>query len=108
MKKGKMARKGLYIGAGAGLAVFAVAGLLPGSFIGGLLGLNIAGSLLGSPVGDSLLPRMIVGVSMLLGAIMSGAIFVTGSSLIGRLAGTAIDMAREGRTVNTRPVVKSN
>ena len=45
-----IAKKGLYVGAGAGLVLFAIIGLLPGSFIGGVVGLNIAGSIFGYPV----------------------------------------------------------
>ena len=64
MKTREMAKKGLYIGAGAGLVLFAIIGLLPGSFIGGVIGLNIAGSIFGTPVSSAVLPRIIVGASM--------------------------------------------
>jgi len=93
----EMAKKGLYIGAGAGLVLFAVIGLLPGSFLGGVIGLNIAGSIFGTPLGPSLMPRIIVGVSMLLGIFISGVVFVVGTSLLGWVIGHAIDAVREGR-----------
>jgi hypothetical protein len=38
-----IARKTAYIGAGAGLVLFALFGLMPGSLLGGAMGLNIAG-----------------------------------------------------------------
>ena len=93
MKK-EMAKRTAYIGAGAGLVLFAVIGLLPGSFLGGVIGLNIAGSLFGLPVSSALLPRLIVGISMLLGVLVSGIIFVAGSTIIGWLIGYGIDSIR--------------
>jgi hypothetical protein len=98
MKK-EMAKKMAYIGAGAGLVLFAVAGLLPGSFLGGVVGLNIAGSLFGLPVSSSLLPRLIVGISMLLGVLVSGIIFISGATVTGWLIGYIIDTLTTGETV---------
>lgn len=98
MKTKEMAKKGLYIGAGAGLILFAIVGLLPGSFIGGVIGLNIAGSIFGTPLQTALLPRMIVGASMVLGILVAGVVFVAGTSIIGWLAGSAIDTVRHGKT----------
>ena len=106
MKTGRMATKGLYIGAGAGLVAFALAGLLSGSFIGGLIGLNIAGKLFGAPVEATVLPRMLVGAAMVLGILFSGFVFVAGASLLGRTIGSALDAVRPGRTVHADAVVK--
>lgn len=92
--KEAMAKKTTYIGAGVGLVLFALFGLLPGSFLGGVMGLNIAGALLGTPLTSNVLSRMIVGASMLLGVMVSGMIFVTGFSVAGWLLGTAIDKVR--------------
>ena len=83
--------KAVFLGAGAGVALFAVYGLLPGSFFGGVAGLYFAGWLFGFPVGSSILIRVILGVFMLLGIMGSGTLFVAGGCLIGWLAGTAID-----------------
>lgn len=99
MKTNEMARKMAYIGAGAGLVLFAVVGLLPGSFLGGVIGLNIAGSLFGLPVSSALIPRLIVGMSMLMGILVSGIIFIAGSSVIGWLIGYVIDSLRVGKAV---------
>ncbi len=99
MKTGEMAKKMAYIGAGAGLVLFAVIGLLPGSFLGGVVGLNIAGSLFGMPVSSALLPRLIVGVSMLLGVLVSGIVFISGATVAGWLIGYVIDALRTGRPV---------
>jgi hypothetical protein len=97
MKTTEMAKRAAYIGAGAGLVLFAIAGLLPGSFLGGVIGLNIAGSLFGTPVGSAILPRLIVGISMLLGVLVSALIFITGSSIIGWLIGYVIDSLKVGK-----------
>ncbi len=96
---GEMAKRMSYIGAGAGLVLFAVIGLLPGSFIGGVIGLNIAGSLFGMPVGSALLPRLIVGLSMLMGVLVSGIIFISGATVAGWLIGYVIDSLKAGKTV---------
>ncbi len=95
--KGEIAKKGLYVGAGAGLVLFALIGLLPGSFIGGVVGLSIAGNLFGTPVGAALLPRIIVGMSMVLGVMVAGVVFVVGGSLAGWAIGYLIDLVKTGK-----------
>jgi hypothetical protein len=97
--KREIAKKMAYIGAGAGLVLFAILGLLPGSFLGGVVGLNIAGSLFGMPVSSALLPRLIVGISMLLGVLVSGIIFVSGATVTGWLIGYVIDSLMAGKPV---------
>ena len=99
MKTNRMAKKGLYIGAGIGLVLFAIIGLLPGSFIGGVIGINIAGSIFGTPLSTSLLPRIIVGASMVMGVCIAGMVFVVGSSIAGWLVGHVIDTVKEGHSV---------
>jgi hypothetical protein len=83
-----------YIGAGAGVVLFAVFGLLPGSFLGGVMGLNLAGSILGSPVTAGVVARLIVAASMVLGVMVAGIMFITGASTLGWLLGTAVDAMR--------------
>lgn|GEM_PF-712891 len=105
-KTGEMAKKGLYTGLGAGLVLFALVGLMSGSFIGGMVGLNIAGSIFGLPLTASLLPRIIVGASMVLGVMLAGVVFVAGGAVVGWLTGSALEDARNlGKRVadmNTR------
>jgi hypothetical protein len=91
MKETKYSKKLSYIGAGCGIVLFAVFGLLPGSFLGGVMGLNIAGTLLGVPVTSGVLARLIVAVSMIVGVMVSGIMCVTASSLGGWLIGTVVD-----------------
>lgn len=91
MQSGTMAKKAAYVGAGAGLAVFLMVGLLPGSFLGGALGVTLAGSLFGSPLKSDLMPRVTVALSMFLGVMISGSIFVAGGTFIGWMMGRVID-----------------
>ncbi|MCL5023446.1 MAG: hypothetical protein M1497_08805 [Nitrospirae bacterium] len=96
MKTRGTARKMAYVGAGAGVVLFALAGLLPGSLLGGVMGLNIAGSLFGFPVSSAILPRLIVGISMLLGIFGSAVMFIAGCSSLGWLVGCAVDSFKIG------------
>lgn len=77
--------------------MFAIIGLLPGSFIGGVIGLNIAGSIFIAPLGEAILPRLVVGISMVLGVLIAGIAFVAGASIIGWLTGYSVDAVRHGR-----------
>ncbi len=99
MKTRETAKKTAYIGAGAGLILFALLGLLPGSFLGGVVGLNVAGTLFGLPLSSALLPRLIVGISMLLGVLVSGIIFIAGSTMAGWLIGRVIESLRAEKTI---------
>jgi len=97
MRRGEIAKKGLYLGTGAGLVFFALTGLLSGSFIGGVIGLKVAGGIFGTPVGVQLLPRLIVAASMVLGVMAAGFIFVGGGAIWGWLAGHVIDALRHSK-----------
>jgi len=91
MKDTNYTKKLAYMGAGCGVVLFAVFGLLPGSFLGGVMGLNLAGIMFGTPVGAGLLPRMIVAASMVVGVMVSGTMFIMASTTLGWLAGTIVD-----------------
>jgi hypothetical protein len=91
MKNSNYSKKLTLIGAGCGVVLFAVFGLLPGSFLGGVMGLNLAGMLLGMPVTSGVLSRLIVAASMVIGVMVSGIMFITASSLAGWLLGTVAD-----------------
>ncbi len=103
MKTKNIAHTALYIGAGAGILVFALAGLLPSVFIGGVIGLKIATFLFGAPLGVALLPRIIVGAFMVLGITVAATVFTIGGSLLGWLFGTVVDHVRAGRAVDLTP-----
>jgi len=91
--KNTMARKGAYIGAGAGLVLFAIFGLLPGSLIGGAMGINVAGWLFGLPLEPGLISRVIVLASMLVGVLVAGIVMVTATSTVGWLLGRLVEGA---------------
>ncbi len=91
MKTTGIARKGAYIGAGAGLVLFALFGLLPGSLLGGAAGINIAGWLFGLPLQPGLISRIIVLASMLVGVLVAGIVIVTAASTVGWLAGRLVE-----------------
>ena len=89
--KTTISRKTAYIGAGAGLVLFALFGLLPGSLIGGAMGINIAGLLFGLPLQPSLVSRTIVLASMLVGVLVAGIVIVTATSTVGWLVGRVLE-----------------
>ena len=97
--KTTIARKTAYLGAGAGLVLFALFGLLPGSLLGGAMGINIAGWLFGLPLQPGLVSRIIVLASMLIGVLVSGIAIVTATSTVGWLVGLVLESgvhAKEG------------
>ncbi len=89
--KTTLARKTAYIGAGAGLVLFALFGLLPGSLLGGAAGINIAGWLFGLPLNPGLLSRIIVLAFMLIGVLVAGIVIVTASTTVGWLVGKVLE-----------------
>ena len=98
--KTMIARKTAYIGAGAGLVLFALFGLMPGSLLGGAMGINIAGWLFGLPLKSGLISRIIVLASMLIGVLVSGIAIVTATSAVGWLVGKVLESgahAKEAR-----------
>ncbi len=91
--KTTLSRKAAYIGAGAGVVLFAIFGLLPGSLLGGAAGIKFAGMLFGLPLEPGVVSRSIVLLSMLVGVMVSGIAIVTATSTAGWLVGNAIDTA---------------
>jgi hypothetical protein len=93
------------VGAGMGLVLFALFGILYGSLLGGIVGLNLAGAIFGSPVEPSVLSRVIIALGMLLGVMISGLIFISGTASIGWLIGTAIErLTAPAKTPETKKV----
>jgi hypothetical protein len=89
--KNTISKKGAYIGAGAGLVLFALFGLLPGSLLGGAMGINIAGWFFGLPLDPGIISRAIVLVSMLVGVLVAASVIVTATTTVGWLAGRALE-----------------
>ena len=86
-----LARKTAYLGAGAGIVLFAIFGLLPGSLLGGAAGIKLAGMLFGLPLGSGIISRMIVLASMLVGVMASGVTIVTATATMGWLMGSVLE-----------------
>ncbi len=95
MEKNETAKKGLYVGVGVGLVLFVLAGLLPGSLLGGLVGLKIVEVAFGGPMSHAILPRIILAVCMISGILLSAVVYVLGSGMLGWSAGHVIASARE-------------
>jgi hypothetical protein len=91
----RLAGKLSLVGAGMGLTLFAIFGILYGSFLGGVVGLNLAGVVLGQPVEPSVLGRIFVALGMLLGVMVSGTMFIAGGASLGWIVGTAADRLRQ-------------
>lgn len=91
--KNRMTIQGAYLGAGAGLVLFALFGLLPGSFLGGAAGLKAAGMLFGLPLEPTLAARAIVLMAMLAGVAVAGIVIVTACSTVGWLIGRLAESA---------------
>lgn len=89
--KNRIAGKLGYLGAGIGLTLFAVFGLMPGAFIGGIVGLNIVSNVIDGPAMPTLLPRIFTAVGMLGGVMVAGLMFITSGATIGWLIGTVAD-----------------
>ena len=89
--KTTIAKKGAYIGAGAGLVLFAIFGLLPGSLLGGAAGINVAGWLFGLPLEPGIISRAIVLISMLVGVLVAGIVIVTATTTVGWLIGRMLE-----------------
>jgi hypothetical protein len=89
-----LAKKSAYLGAGAGLVLFAVFGLLPGSLLGGAAGIKVAGMLFGLPLEPGILSRAIVLISMLAGVLVSGIAITTAATTAGWLLGSALEPSR--------------
>ncbi|RME64223.1 MAG: hypothetical protein D6778_08345 [Nitrospirae bacterium] len=96
-----------YVGAGIGLALFAIAGLLPGSFIGGVIGLNLSAWLLGSPVEPTIVARIIIGLFMLLGVLVTGAAFVVAGATAGWLVGLVGDALLKPKTEKKEQTIRA-
>jgi hypothetical protein len=89
--KTTLTRKTTYIGAGTGLVLFAIFGLMPGSLLGGAMGINVAGWFFGFPVSPGLISRVIILASMLIGVLVAGIMIVTATSTVGWLVGRVLE-----------------
>jgi hypothetical protein len=93
--KTTLSRKTTYLGAGAGLVLFSIFGLLPGSLLGGAAGIKLAGLLFGLPLDPGIISRSLVLLSMVIGVLVSGIVIVTATSTAGWLAGSFLEAAMQ-------------
>jgi len=107
--KTTIAKKTALIGAGAGLVLFALFGLIPGSLLGGAAGIKLAGSLYGLPLESGLVARTVVLASMFVGIVVSGITIVTATSTAGWLVGNTADamLQSSAKTTEARVAVKN-
>jgi pheromone shutdown protein TraB len=89
--KTTLSRKTAYIGAGAGLVLFAIFGLLPGSLLGGAAGIKLAGMFFGFPLDPGIVSRVIVLSSMLVGVMVAGITSVTATTSLGWIVGRVLE-----------------
>jgi len=83
-----------YLGAGAGVVLFAIFGLLPGSILGGAAGLRGGGNALrSSGRTDPCSARPSCSWRLLAGVMVAGLVIVTACSIIGWVAGRLIESA---------------
>lgn len=97
-------KTGTYIGAGIGLALFALVGLLYGSFIGGIVGLHITGQLVGTSAEFGILSRMILAFGVMSGVLLAAVVCVMGSAIIGYLVGYVVDLIH----IETESTIKTH
>ena len=105
--KNSLSRKIAFIGAGAGLVLFAIFGLLPGSLLGGAAGLKFAGMLFTLPLEAGIISRTIVLASMLMGVMVSGIAIVTATSTTGWLLGRVIDASVHQAALEAEAIVRN-
>jgi len=105
--KNSLSRKAAYIGAGAGLVLFAIFGLLPGSLLGGAAGLKFAGMLFSLPLEAGIISRTIVLASMLIGVMVSAIVIVTAMSATGWLLGRVIDASAHQAASEAAVIVRN-
>jgi len=106
--KTTISRKSTYIGVGAGMVLFAIFGLLPGSILGGAAGIKFAGILFGLPLEPGMVSRAIVLASMLVGVLVSGIAIITATSTAGWLLGRVLDpsMSMAQDTAQEKAVIR--
>jgi hypothetical protein len=94
-KKNRLSSKLGYVGAGIGLALYAIFGLMPGAYLGGVLGLNMVNAILGVAAEATVLHRVMTAVGMLTGVMVAGMMFTVSGGCLGWLSGMAVDAMRK-------------
>ena len=108
MDRIEMAKKGLYVGTGIGLILFVLIGLLAGSFAGGMIGLKMTGVIFANPAESSLIARVLVTVSMIIGVVASAIVCIAGTGFFGWCAGFAFNAVMNPGAAAKTLAVKSH
>src|SRR5512143_385003 len=94
VRKGDLVKRCGLVGAGIGMALFAVFGLLQGALLGGAAGLAVANHVFGANtlelMAGELVPRVIVAASMLSGVVLSFVMFVVAGAGAGAALGFSL------------------
>jgi hypothetical protein len=93
--KSLMSKKSVYIGAGSGLVIFGLFGLLPNSLLGGAADSKLAGMLFELPLHLGILSRAILFVSMLVGILVAVIVIVTAPPAAAWHLGRMMEAARQ-------------
>ncbi|MGC2425168.1 MAG: hypothetical protein WA666_12540 [Nitrospirota bacterium] len=101
------------VGAGAGIALFAVFGLLQGAMLGGTAGVAVANHIFGANtfevMAGDVLPRIIVAACMVAGVGVAFAILVSAGTMIGVVAGYLLALTQQKEEANeTRLAPEAN
>ena len=102
MEKLELSKKGLYVGTGIGLILFVLVGFLSGSLIGGMVGLKITQSIMGAPVDATLISRVVVALSMIVGVMVSAVLFIGGMAALGWSAGFLFEASKKPKLSETQ------
>ncbi len=96
------------IGAGAGLALYLFAGLLPSMYYGGFAGVLLAGGIFGTPLQPTVLVRGLIYFSTAMGVVGVGSLFAVGGAAAARATsmprgcrGSRRTLLKLGRTCRT-------
>lgn len=89
--KSNHAKKLSYVGAGLGFTLFALFGLLYGSFLGGVIGLNVVSVVSGPAAAGGVIARIAVALGMVSGILVACTIAVVSCTAVGWAIGYAID-----------------
>jgi hypothetical protein len=91
------------IGAGIGLALYAVFGLMQSVMLGGTAGVLMSGEIYGPGTfevnGGALLARVIVGGGMLSGALVALVMFVVAGAVVGAVPGYLVGLLIKGKDI---------
>lgn len=95
-QRAELARKSALVGAGVGLVLYAVFGLLQGALLGGTAGILLTNWVFGpgamAVMAGELITRAIIAGAMLAGVVVALVMFVTVTSVAGYICGSLLGL----------------